>query len=291
MSRVVGAIFAALHDFHVLDAAGLTKGLEKPGELIFVPPHPKRDHVGLHHVVAGITGDLVFVVDGDETAVDQAVDRDIVGRRFEHLAQHRLAGLQPEVIAFSRRRGLGAQVYFADEQALVLGQRRDLLGKFPPIAHAMDCSYLRQDHCANDRCPVDRQARIRIGGVHRVAEHRDRSACSERRLAARTPRKQRARGEEKQHDGRDQHVAVAVDHCNPGRARDNRHAHKQRHRAPVPHRTRRRRRHQRNQAQGDARGVKRTGSREGQRILHTVQRRVAELKGNDHQRGRARHRR
>lgn len=76
--RLGAAVFAALRDFHVPDAPGLSNALEEPVYLLFMRPHPKRDHVAPHHVVAGVTRDPVFVVDGNETSVGKAVDRDVV---------------------------------------------------------------------------------------------------------------------------------------------------------------------------------------------------------------------
>jgi len=139
---VDGAIFAALGYFHVLDAPGSPNALEELRYLFFVPPRPKGDHVGPHHVVAGVTADPVIVVDGNETSVGKAVDRDVVRRRFEYLAQHRLACLQLLVIAFQSGCGLRAQVHLAPEQTIVLGQGRQLLGQFPAIAGSKDRTQL-----------------------------------------------------------------------------------------------------------------------------------------------------
>ena len=215
-------VLAPLRDLHVLDAAGFLNLLEKQVHLLFVGPHPKRDDAAPNHVVARVAGDLVVVVDGNETSVGKAVDCDAIRRGVEHLAQHGLAGLQPSVIAFACRRDFGAQVHFPDEQAMVPGESCQLLGQFLAIAGAMNCSYLRQDQRADHRRPVVSHAQSRVRGVHRVADHRNRSAHFERHLPARTPRKHRACAEGKQHNRRDQRVAVAVDHRHKRSARDNR---------------------------------------------------------------------
>ena len=119
MGFVGAAVLAPLRDFHVLDAPGLPNVLEKPLHLLVVRPHSERDDAVANHVGAGVPGDLVLVVNRDKASVGETVDRDIVRRRFEHLAQHRLAGLQPNMVAFPRGRGFRAQVYFAPEQAIV----------------------------------------------------------------------------------------------------------------------------------------------------------------------------
>ena len=113
------AVFAPLRDFHVLDPPGALNFLEKRLQLQIVRPHPELDDALAKHLVAGVPGDLIVVVNRDKAAVDKTVERDIVRRRLEHLAQHRLAGLQPSVIALTGGRDFRPQVHLAPEQAMV----------------------------------------------------------------------------------------------------------------------------------------------------------------------------